>query len=220
MESRSLWRSLRRHWLVEVLIVAVAVAIAAAAAFLPTPKYQATTTVVVGPAVVDNQVPSGATDSVTFYMPALRAQVQGDAYRAAARAALDLPGGVSWTSTSTIEPASGVLHITISSTDRAVVAPLANAYADRLSKGIPGQAALVVSVLDTATRPSSSFSPDRPVLLVLGAGLGVVLALLLAALLGPGRAAAGARRSTGSATGTADPYRDAPVGGAPRDDAA
>lgn len=188
MESRSLWRSLRRNWIVEVVVVLIVLGIAAAAAFVPSPKYRATTTVVVSPSAVGGAVPTGATDVVTFSMPALRALVTTSTYQAQARSALGIAGGTTWSTSTTVEPDSGVLHISVESTSRGVVAPVANDYAGRLARGIPGQPALSVAVLDRATRPSSSFSPDRPVLLVLGAGLGVVLALLLAALLGPGAA--------------------------------
>lgn len=186
MESRTLWRSIRRHWIVELLVILIVVGLAAAAAFLPAKKYDATATVVVSAVTSAGETDTSSPDLVTFLMPALQAQVASGAFEKSARDSLKYSDDKSWTASSSIEPDSGVLYIDISSTDKSVVAPVANAYADELGDGIPGQPQLSVSLLDAATTPSAPYSPNPPLLIILGLTLGVILAVLFAAVAGPG----------------------------------
>lgn len=174
MEVGALTSALRRHWLAAAVTFAVVATVTQLAAFLPQTRYEATAVVSVQPAR------SGInTDLLDFLIPELEARLTGSSFANDVAAALpaDLRSS-DWAVTTSVEPGSGVLEITVNSADRRVPAVAANAYAVALGDANLGTQALAIQVIDAAATTVET-SP-RTAILVLGLALAVILAFLVA----------------------------------------
>lgn len=191
METQSLWWSLSRHKLVALLTFLLVAAIAVAAAYTPKNRYSSSTTLSAMP-VTSTSSGSFNPAFYSYLIPSLQAQATSKQLKATVRQKLAAQvGNASWTVTTSLEPGTGVLHLSATSRDQDIVAPVANATADALRADQPATGPLAVAVIDPATRPSSPSSPARMVILLSGLGIGVILALFAAMVAG----ARGRRRS-------------------------
>jgi capsular polysaccharide biosynthesis protein len=169
------------------LLVAVP---AALAAFVPTDRYEASATVGVRP----DSTAAGSWQLASFLLPSVQADATSRRLRAdvLARVAGEVPEGAVWTVETGVEPGTGVLDVTVTSTDREVVAPVADTYARTLVAAYLTDPALDLRLIDSAEPPSGPSSPDRALILATGLALGLLLSALVALLLhrgrrGPGR---------------------------------
>lgn len=207
METQSLWWSLSRHKLTALLTFLVVAALSVAAAYTPKNRYSSSTTLSLSP-VTTGSSGSFSPPFYNFLIPTLQAQATSRQLKATVRQKLAAQvGGDSWTVSTILEPGTGVLHLSATSRDQDIVAPVANATADALRAAQPATGPLTVAVIDPATRPSSPSSPARLVILLSGLGIGVILALFAAMLAGARsrrRLAARATDSRGDVTPAAD----------------
>lgn len=183
MEQGSLLRAVRRFWLLELLIVVALLALVAVPAALAADRYRATTTVSIGPSAAPGES-LGSTDLIEFEMPAVQRELEGAQFAATVRSALRLPAERRWSATGAIQPGSGVLRISVSSADRDLVRPVADAYARQLATSVPERRAVSVVALDRAG--SVAQIAPKPVRgIVLGLALGLVVAITTALLIDP-----------------------------------
>lgn len=182
MELSALWRALvRRRW-VALAVFAVVFLFTVRAALTPPDQYRADATISVQPPI--NGDTYAGLQLVHFLIPTLETQLFTPAMGPRVARALDttpeeLPGHSVATS---VEPGTGLMFLSVTSTDPQAVAPLANAYAQALIDAQPADFPLNISVISRAQDPSTPSGPARTVMLVTGTTFGVVLAVIAALL--------------------------------------
>lgn len=195
----ALVRSLTRHWLVALVTFSVCLALGAAAAFVPEKSYEATSTVSVEPTT--GQQASAGVQTINFLIPSFIERVESRPFRD--RVAEDLPpavAGAPVSVTGSAESGTGVIAITVGSTDRAATAAWANGLAEALlAEGEPAEAppapppspgstttttvqVLSLTVINPASVPSTPSSPQVVPLLLGSALLGAIAALFTSQL--------------------------------------
>jgi Mrp family chromosome partitioning ATPase len=190
----ALARSLTRHWIVALLAFSVCVAMGAAAAFLPEKSYEATATVSVEPTT--GQQASAGVQTINFLVPSFIERIESQPFRdivaeGLPAAVADAPVQV----TGSAESGTGVIAITVTSTQRAATAAWANGLAEALLRQeapaeqppapppSPGSTTtttvqvLSLSVINPASVPSVPSSPQVVPLLLGSALLGAIAAL-------------------------------------------
>jgi Mrp family chromosome partitioning ATPase/capsular polysaccharide biosynthesis protein len=177
VELSDLVASIRRYWLLILIIPLVAVA--AVWKSRPPETYTASATVEVFPA---GGVTDLNDDAVSLLMPALLVWANSQAF--ASSVSLSVPAAIAdapVTISTSGDTTSGLLSITASSTDRSAVAQWANAYAGELIVS-PGSVAGYADLraVSSAGAPSVSTSDQKAV--AAGAALAALLISVLAAL--------------------------------------
>jgi Mrp family chromosome partitioning ATPase len=188
-------RNLTSHWFVALVALGVCLAMGAAAALLPEKSYEATSTVSVEPTT--GQQASTGVQTINFLIPAFIERIESRPFRS--RAAEGLPAGVAdapVTVKGSAESGTGVIAITVGSTNRAATAAWANALAERLlaeeaptatpapePAPSPGSTTtttvqvLDLALINPAATPSAPSSPQVLPLLVGSALLGLLAAV-------------------------------------------
>lgn len=174
MGTTALGRALRNHPLV-ALTAFLAVALATLwAAFSPPTRFEAASVVSVQPSATNV-----STQSVEYIIPSVEQRIASSAFRTGVRDQLPTPlRSGDWSVATTTSPGSGVLRISISSTRRDLVMPVANAYATFLTMQKLSKIPVEVVVVNPASG-SLSLS-HRTTVLVSGFGLAAILAGLAA----------------------------------------
>lgn len=179
MELKQLLRVLRRRWLVASLVMLLVVGAGTAAALLPASRYTAEVTLVAQPD--PDAVTFGQVQLVEFLMPSLNRQVEGEDMRRQVEASLPpVLRAVDHVVTSSLERGSGVFTIAVESTEARATAPIANAYASALLDEPATEDLLELSVLDSASVPTSPSAPPRQLIVMGSVVLGVIAAVFAA----------------------------------------
>lgn len=183
MDVNRLWRALAHHWQVALVVLALVLAAAGYFAYTPPNDYAATSTLSVVPRATGGSDYFGDVQAVTFLMPSLQAQLQTQ--ELADHATQRLPPAlrtVVVTPSSTVQPGTGILVVTVESTDRAAVVAATNAYAQSLITDQPGEGPIRITVLDPARAPAQLVGPPRTTTMLSGGVLGLMLAVIAALL--------------------------------------
>jgi Mrp family chromosome partitioning ATPase len=179
MTASDVARAVRhRRWLFAVVLLLVTGA-GAAAALLPADRYRASATLLATPTARASQ--ANTLSAAQFVLPSLAKVVESGTVRSRVlsespvlRRARDLEVDAS------AEPGTGVLRVQATSTNRTVVAPMADALAAELLRLQTPDDLFAVQVLDPATVPTSPAEPQRASILVGSLILALILALLAA----------------------------------------
>jgi len=176
MDLSELVHIIRRYWVVAFASFLAVSIVGAAAAFLPANRYEATATLLGQPN--PNQLQFSSVQAVQFVLPGLAKQVESPSFTEDVRKGLPVALRNADTGvTSTADPGSGVVRITVESTSQNAAAPAANALAAKLIVNNPSSDLLKLTVIDKARRPTAPSSPVRlPIL------LGTFVLALIAAL--------------------------------------
>lgn len=183
MEQGSLLRAIRHFWKLEVLIVVVLFALTAVPALRAPARYRTTTTISISPSAPLGES-LGSTGLIEFELPAVAQQVRGRTFADGVRADLGLPASRSWSAIAGFDKRGGVMRVIVESGDRALVLPVANAYASRLVRRIPEERELRVVTLQRATS-IAKVAPAPVKAVVTGLSLGLIVALTTAVLIDP-----------------------------------
>jgi succinoglycan biosynthesis transport protein ExoP len=169
--------SLRRFWLLALLVFLLVVAAGAAAAFLPKPRYKASATLIVTP----KDVNFATISAINFLLPSVVEQVKteqfyqrvqervGPAVRAT-KPKID----------ATFEPGTAIMRISAESHSPVAAAAAANAAA-RETVANPLSASAKMALLAPAPVPTSPASPRRVPILAGSTLLGLIVALFAVA---------------------------------------
>ena len=179
-----LWRVIRRVWPVAVLLVVLCVAGFVALATHPQRPYHSTLTLNAAP----SSSASAGSSFISTYVPGVAFALGSAKLKEVVRAdTKTLAGDISTSVTN--DPATGVLHVTVSSLNAALVQPALAAYATRIATYGKdyGSQPVAVSVLQPAQPPTQDSAVRRAIIaavegLILGLALAVFVALLLARL--------------------------------------
>ncbi len=175
MEPTGVRVALRRHWLLALLVFGLCVVPATAAGVLPAKSYTATAVVSVAPGTDPN---GNGVSIANFLIPSYVQRVESDPFRAALTR--QLPPEAASTPvklTASNNFGTGLINISAQSHRPDVAALWATQAATTLAQQESASgSALVFSVLQPASVPSSPTSP-KPIPLIIG---GIVLGILMA----------------------------------------
>ncbi|BEP13267.1 hypothetical protein acdb102_15780 [Acidothermaceae bacterium B102] len=181
MLPEQLWQVMRRYMALIVVVVVASVVGFVALAIHPQAKWHST--------MILNVRPDKASDAGSAFLavtvPAVQAVLESDQLKQIVRTDTKQYSGSISTSV-TNDPATGVLHVTVSSLNSALVQPALGAYATEINKSAVNQSpSVVVPVLQPATPPVKDARTKAAITggvegLVFGLAVGVFLALGIA----------------------------------------
>lgn len=178
MELTHLVKIVTRRWALALAAFLVVLALGAAAAFLPAERYTGTSTLLVQP--LQGTADFGQVQLVEFLIPSLTRQVESEPFRETVDRSLPPSAqSVDYTVTAGREPGTGILEISIESTQRAAVATIANRYAETLVENHAATETLAISVIAPAVDPSSPSAPAKTIILLGAGALGLLAAVFV-----------------------------------------
>jgi capsular exopolysaccharide synthesis family protein len=181
LDFTSVARAIRRHWLVAFAAFLLVLAVGLAFAYLPSDKYSATAVVLVQPDPAKQVQPQ----VVSLITPTLVAELGSRTLRDAALQSISDPYRKASVQVKATDDGTGVLRIVASSSNRDAVAPWATAFASQVVQSTTGDGYVTISLLDTATKPTAPYAPNRQTILasffLMGLIVGVMSALAAAA---------------------------------------
>lgn len=181
MDSRGLLKTLRQERLVAVLAFLLIVAAAFLTARSPETRYSATTTLFVRPTSNDLNTSIAV---VQFLMPALEEKTAGPDTARAVQTKLG-KDVVDWSASGSADPGTGILRVTVTSSDPTVPVAVANEYPAALDDYLSNAKVPVqVSVLDPAAVAVSLSTRHLLSLGVSAVVLGLAGAVLAAVVVG------------------------------------
>lgn len=193
VELSKLLRTLRREWLAGLIAFAVVLELSVLLAGPGQEMYRSSSTLFVQPSVTNAN--SVSVQGVQFLMPALEARVASSTMRDEVRRGLRGEVAASlWEATATTDPGTGLLRLTVVSSDPAVPPPVAEGYSARLRDyADESEIPVSITVLEPPG-PALAQSSRRWLALllsggVLGLGAAVAAALLAARIRRPRRLA-------------------------------
>ena len=170
----TLARALRQHFVLALITFVVIAGLAVYAAVTPPTRYQSSAVVSVQPASV-----GVSTTSVEYLMPSIRARLASLQMREiVAKRLPESLRGADWTVLSSVTPGSGVVRLTVESSDTVAPPVVANAYAEELAETKVSSIPLQILVIDPAV--GTARLSQRNQLLISGLGLALILACLVA----------------------------------------
>ena len=177
MDLMKLLRTLRREWLVAVIVFAVVVEMSVLLAGPTRELHRSSSTLFLQPATTGTG--SVSVQAVQFLMPALEARVSSTTMDAEVRRTLrGEVASASWTTSATTDPGTGLLRLEVVSPDPAVPPPVAEAYSTALrAYATESEIPITISVLDPPSAAVPQASRRLLSLVLSGAVLGLGAAL-------------------------------------------